>query len=114
MREIAIDTERHEAGRQTRAVAKQTNALALEVLWWNETEKRRETTPYTATIHVATEGGYLDGRTDSLLEALLGKRHERLLNNFVGHRFLVIHITEFWSYFGKGWSIGIAQVVVVK
>jgi hypothetical protein len=110
----AVDTERHETGSKTRSVAEETNSLALKSLVVDDTDKTGQTTPDTATVHVTAVGGDLDGRVDTLLEALLGESHEGLLNDLVGQGLLIIHITELRSNLSERRRVSVGEVVVVE
>jgi hypothetical protein len=112
--DAAVDTERHETGSKTRSVAEETNSLALKSLVVNNTDNAGQTTPDTATVHVTAVGGDLDGRVDTLLEALLGESHEGLLNDLVSQGLLVIHITELGSNLSERRRVGVGEVVVVE
>jgi len=112
--DATVDAERKETSSKTGAVGEDTNSLALKILVVDNADQTGQTTPDTATVHVTNVGGDLDGRVDTLLEALLGKSHEGLLDNLVGQRLLVVHVTELRSDLSKGGSVSVGKVVMVK
>lgn len=109
-----VDTERQETGSKTRAVAEETDSLALKILVVDNADQTGQATPDTATVHVTAVGGNLDAGVNTLLEALLGESHEGLLKNLVGQGLLVVHVAELRSDLSKGRRVGIGEVVVVE
>lgn len=111
---VAVDAERKEGSSKPRAVAEKANSLALESLAIDKADQTSQTTPDTAAVHVTAHSSNLNGGGNTLLEALLGEGHEGLLDNLVGQRLLVIHVTELRGHLGKGRGVSVGEVVMVE
>lgn len=113
-RDIAnnFDTE-HGAG-ETTAVREEGDALGLAGIEGDVAEQAGKTSIHGGRVHVTTEGGNIKTGTHPLSESFLGQTHEGLLHSLVGERFLVIQVTQFRGYFGKGRVAGVGEVVIVE
>ena len=110
----AVDPQREQARGQTTAVAEHAYPLALQGGAVDVTQEADQPSVNTGAVHVAAHGGHLDAGLHALGEALLGQAHERLLDDLVRQRLLVVHLAELGGHVGEGGGGGVGEVVVVE